>query len=77
MISKNKNEMLICQLRNYKEYLIKLSKNNPERAKNESLNALIRIGIVNKDGKIKPPYNGKKVNENDFEYGPKSKIFKM
>lgn len=73
---KNKNKMLLEQLKNYEDYLLKLSKNDPKRAKKEASESLIRIGIINKDGKLKSPYNGEKVNENDFEFGPKSKVLK-
>ena len=76
MIYKNKNEMLLVQLKDYKDYLLKLSKNDKENAKKEASESLIRIGIINKDGSLKPPYNGEKVNENDFEFGPKSKVLK-
>jgi len=73
---KTKNELLIKQMNNYLKYLNKLRKDNPETSKREATKALIRIGIIDKNNNLKPPYNGEKVNENDFEYGPKSKVLK-
>ncbi len=75
MKNKNRNELLIEQMNNYKLYLIKISQDNPERAKVEAKQALIRIGIIDKDCKLKSPYNGEKVNSDDFERGPR-KILK-
>ena len=49
----------------------KLSKENPKLAKQEAKKALISIGIIDKDGSLKPPYNGEKVNQDDFERGPR------
>lgn len=73
---KTRNELLIEKMNNYELYLKKLSQHNPEQAKVEAKDALIRIGIINNNGKLKPPYNGEKVHEDDFERGPK-KIMKI
>ena len=75
MKHKTRNELLIEQMENYKIYFEKLSKENPELAKVEAKKALVRIGIIDKKGKLKPPYNGEKVNEDDFTRGPR-KILK-
>ena len=48
-----------------------MSQDNPERAKVEAKQALIRIGIIDKDCKLRSPYNGEKVNSDDFERGPR------
>ncbi len=73
---KTKNELLLEQMENYKIYFEKLSKENPELAKVEASEALVRIGIIDKKGKLRPPYNGEKVNQDDFERGPKKLIKK-
>ena len=72
---KTRNELLIEKMNNYKLYLKKLSQHNPELAKVEAKQALIRTGIIDNNGKLKSPYNGKKVNSDDFERGPR-KILK-
>ncbi len=72
---KTRNELLIEKMNNYELYLKKLSQHNPELAKVEAKQALIRTGIIDKDCKLKPPYNGEKVHEDDFERGPR-KILK-
>lgn len=73
---KTKNELLLKQMEDYMLYLKTLSQNNPELAKVEAKEALVRIGILDKDGNTKPPYNGEKVNLDDFERGPR-KIKKL
>lgn len=47
-----------------------LRKTNPELAKKKARENLQRAGILDKDGKLAPPYNGQKVNEDDFTRGP-------
>ena len=54
----------------YIEELKELGKTNPELAKKKARENLQRVGIIDKDGKLAPPYNGQKVNENDFTMGP-------
>ena len=73
---KTKNEFLIEHMRNYISFMKKLSKENPKLAKVEAREALVRIGILDKKGKLRPPYNGEKVNQDDFERGPKKLIKK-
>ena len=53
-----------------KDELEKLSKINPELARKKAKEDLVRIGLIDEDGNLKPPYNGQKVNENDFTMGP-------
>ena len=52
--------------------LKELKKTNPELAKKLATESLQRAGILDKDGKLAPPYNGKKVNEHDFTMEPKT-----
>ena len=52
------------------EDLKQLRKTNPELAKKKAREDLQRAGILDKDGKLAPPYNGQKVNEDDFTRGP-------
>ena len=59
------NEMNRCL-----EDLKELRRTNPELAKKKAREDLQRIGIIDEDGKLKPPYNGQKVNEDDFTRGP-------
>ena len=66
------HEETINEMDKYIEYLKQLYKENPELAKKKAREALQRTGILDKDGKLVPPYNGKKVNESDFTRGPKA-----
>jgi hypothetical protein len=52
------------------EKMNKLNKDNPEKAKEEALDFLNKIGISDKEGNLIPPYNGEKVNDEDFTMGP-------
>jgi len=52
------------------EDLKELRKTNPELAKKKAREDLQRIGVLDKDGKLAPLYNGQKVNEDDFTRGP-------
>ena len=67
---KNMNEERLMKFKKYVEDLEQLYKANPELAKKEARESLQRAGILGKDGKLAPPYNGKKVNETDFTRGP-------
>jgi len=53
-----------------KKELEELYKTNPEKAKKMAREHLQKIGILDEDGNLKPPYNGQKVNEDDFTRGP-------
>lgn len=64
------NEETIKSMDKYIEDLKQLYKTNPELAKKKAIEDLQRTGILDKDGKLAPPYNGRKVNENDFTRGP-------
>ena len=52
------------------ENLKELCKTNPELAKKKARESLQRSGILDKDGNLAAPYNGQKVNEDDFTRGP-------
>jgi len=52
------------------EELNELRKTNPELAKKKAREDLQRAGILDAKGELVPPYNGQKVNENDFSRGP-------
>lgn len=52
------------------EDLKELRKTNPELAKKKAREDLQRAGILDEKGELAPPYNGQKVNENDFSRGP-------
>lgn len=60
----------INEMEKYIQNLKELKRNNPELAKKIARESLQRSGILDKDGKLAPPYNGQKVNENDFTMGP-------
>lgn len=51
------------------EDLKELRKTNPELAKKKAREDLQRAGILDAKGELAPPYNGQKVNENDFSRG--------
>lgn len=51
--------------------LKQLSKTNPELAKKIAKESLQKSGILDKDGKLAPPYNGQKLHDTDFTRGPK------
>lgn len=52
------------------EDLKELRKTNPNLARKIARESLQKTGILDNDGKLAPPYNGKKINENDFTIGP-------
>lgn len=64
-------EEAIKEMDKYIEDLKQLRKTNPELAKKIAKESLQRSGILDKDGKLAPPYNGQKVHEDDFTRGPK------
>ena len=70
---KNNYEELIEAMDKYIEVMKELHKTNPELAKKIAKENLQRAGILDKDGKLTPPYNGKKVHEDDFTRGPGKK----
>lgn len=47
-----------------------LKKTNPELFKKIAIEDLQKAGILDKDGNLVPPYNGEKVNVDDFTMGP-------
>ena len=63
-------EEAIKAMDKYIEDLKELRKTNPELAKKKAKEDLQRAGILDKDGKLASPYNGQKVNEDDFTRGP-------
>ena len=66
------HEETIKEMDKYIENLKQSYKENPELAKKKAREDLQRAGILDKDGKLAPPYNGEKVNESDFTRGPKA-----
>ena len=50
--------------------LKELGRTNPELAKKKAIESLQRTGIIDEKGNLAPPYNGQKVNEDDFTRGP-------
>lgn len=71
-MNENQHEKLLKQMKEYIEKFEKLKKENPELAKKVAREQLYKAGIYDKDGKLAPPYNGQKVNENDFTLGPRN-----
>ena len=61
---------LANKMKKYVEELKELHKNNPELAKKIAKESLQGAGIIDKDGKFVPPYNGQKVQEDDYTRGP-------
>ena len=66
------NEETIKEMDKYIEDLKQLYKTNPELAKKRAREDLQRTGILDKNGELALPYNGKKVNENNFTRGPRA-----
>lgn len=64
------HEETIKSMDNYIQTLKQLHKTNPELAKEKARENLQRAGILDKDGKLASPYNGEKMNEDDFTRGP-------
>lgn len=64
-------EDAIKQMNKYIEDLKELRRTNPELARKIAKEGLKRAGILDKDGKLTPQYNGQKVHEDDFTRGPK------
>lgn len=53
------------------EDLKELRKTNPKLAKKIARESLQKSGILDEDGELAYPYNGKKVHKDDFTRGPK------
>lgn len=64
-------EDAIKQMDRYIENLKELHKTNPELAKKIARESLQKSGILDEDGKLASPYNGRKVHKEDFTRGPK------
>ena len=75
------HEELIKKLEEEIKDLRELYKTNPELAKKKAREEcgndvyikpenLQKTGIIDESGKLLPPYNGQKVNDNDFTIGP-------
>ena len=62
---------LSAHLEEYLEYLTYLNDNNPQQARKLAEESLLRTGIIDENGNLKPPYNGEKVNNDDFTRGPR------
>ena len=66
-------EKVINEMDKCIEDLKELSKTNPKLARKKAIEQLQHAGILNSEGKLAPPYNGQKVNEDDFTRGPEKK----
>lgn len=64
-LSKKSNEMME-EIKGLRE----LYKANPELAKKKARENLQKTGVIDENGELLPPYNGQKVNDNDFTMGP-------
>ena len=64
------HEELIKKLEDEIKDLRELYETNPELAKKKARENLQKTGIIDENGKLLPPYNGQKVNVNDFTIGP-------
>ncbi len=73
---KTRNELLLDNIKKDLVYMERLSKTNPNLAKKEATDALIEMGLIDENCNLKPPYNGEKVNLDDFERGPKKALRK-
>ena len=58
-------------LKDMDRYLEKLKKMDKKKAIKYNFGALRRIGIIDNGGNLKAPYNGEKINSDDFTRGPK------
>ena len=65
------DDNLIDSMDRYLNELKLLNEKNPEAAKKIAKEGLIRTGIINENGELIPPYNGKNINPDDFTRGPK------
>lgn len=61
----------IEEINRYIQNLKQLSETNPELAKKVARENLQKCGIIDKDGKLAPPYNGQKVHDTDFTRWPR------
>ena len=53
------------------QYFKYLEKTDRKKAKKVARRNLIAAGIISEDGSLRPPYNGTRVNPNDFTKGPR------
>lgn len=66
----NMYEEAIKEINKQLEELKELRRKNPELAKKIARENLQKSGILDENGELAPPYNGQKVNDNDFTRGP-------
>ena len=66
----SKYDTLIKAMKEEIKDLQNLKKTNPELAKKKAKESLIRMGYIDEQGNVLPPYNGQKVHEDDFTRGP-------
>ena len=71
-MNESKYEEIIKLMQKEIDEFNELKKTNPELAKKKARERLQEAGILGKDGKLAPPYNGQKVNEDDFTRGPRA-----
>ena len=60
----------IKKMNEYIEKIKELRKTNPELSRKMAKDGLKRAGIIDDNGNLIPPYNGQRVNEDDFTRGP-------
>lgn len=65
-MQRNMYEKAIKQMDKYIQSLKQLRETNPELAKKIARESLQKSRILDKDGKLAPPYNGQKIHEDDF-----------
>lgn len=53
------------------QYFKYLEKTDRKKAEEVARRNLISAGIISEDGSLRPPYNGTRVNPNDFTEGPR------
>ena len=64
------NNSLVEGMKQYLSNCKKEAEINKDTAKEKAKKNLIEMGYMNEESEILPPYNGQKVNDEDFTYGP-------
>lgn len=59
-------EEMKTYLNDYKQEI----ENNKEVARERAKNNLVEMGYIKENLEVLPPYNGEKVNDEDFTFGP-------
>lgn len=64
-------EMYLKLQQAYLQYFKYLEETDRKKAEKVARRNLIGAGIISEDGSLRPPYNGTRVNPNDFTRGPR------